>query len=122
MTKETLNVASIGEEITGAEAGRMISGYREKHPANAIGYQVGRNILMKILNQQGCEGIAFYNSLDEMNRQTLVYVGVDALGQVIRGYSVVGHDGSFSYKPGIVADRLKPPAPPPGFEDWGLPE
>ncbi|WP_315817568.1 hypothetical protein [Paraflavitalea speifideaquila] len=60
--------AAIGEEI-GLELGtELINNYREANPTDTSNYIVGRNIIEKILAQPGCEGIHFYNAINEAGK------------------------------------------------------
>jgi hypothetical protein len=97
--------AAIGEEI-GLELGtELINNYREANPTDTSNYIVGRNIIEKILAQPGCEGIHFYNAINEAGKKTLVYVGIDKDGNNIFEYSVVNNDGKITNEAGVVGDR-----------------
>jgi hypothetical protein len=101
------NLAQVGEEV-GQELGtQMIKNYREANPADVQWYMVGREIIEKILAQPGCVGLKFYHANNEAGEKTLVYVGIDEMGNGILQYSVVNIDGQLSMEKGIVADRIR---------------
>jgi hypothetical protein len=97
--------AAIGEEI-GYELGtELITKYHQANPSDTSNYIVGRNIIEKILAQPGCDGIHFYNAINEAGNKTLVYVGVDKNGNNIFEYTVVNAAGTITSEDGIVGDR-----------------
>jgi hypothetical protein len=100
-------ISTIGEEISHKLGAEFIVSYLEKHPGDAVSYQVGRNIIDQILAQPGCVGLRFYNALNEIGQKTLVYVGVDAAGKDLVKSTVVLTDGSMATENRIVADRLE---------------
>lgn len=113
VTPRTL--ASIGEEIPHELGARMIKDYQEKNPGKEIGNFIGREIIEEILAQPDCVGINFYNAINEVGRETLVYIGVDNSGEVITKYSTIDTTGRLVEKKGIVADRV---LPPPDDKEW----
>lgn len=90
-------LSSVGEEIPFDLGMKMIKDYEDIHN-RTIGHFIGRNILLRILEQTDCQGINFFEALNG-NKETLVYIGVDSAGD------------SF----GIVADRSSCPCP---HEAW----
>ncbi|HZY35842.1 MAG TPA: hypothetical protein VFE53_04295 [Mucilaginibacter sp.] len=58
------------------EAASWTRNYREKHPGETISQFFGRDILERILAQDGCLGIRFYYALDHAGKKHLVITGV----------------------------------------------
>ena len=53
--------------------------YRKTIPAGEIiGQFVGKNQLMKILNQKGCMGIRFYYGIGDDGKKNLIAVGAES--------------------------------------------
>lgn len=100
-----MQLTKVGEEI-GMELGaQMISSYRSANPSDVTSYYVGSNILAQILAQPGCAGIKFYNAYNEVGQKTLVYVGVNAQGNVMLNVTSINVSGQLESNKGIVADR-----------------
>ena len=109
-------VAAIGEEV-GYEMGtEFITNYRNANPTEVLSYVIGKNILEQLMNQPGCEGVRFYNAINENGQRTLVYVGIDQDGNNIFEHTFVNETGNFTSKPAIVADRSD--ADEGGFSWW----
>ena len=65
-----------GAVVTLADASRWTGNYRNTVPAgDVIGQFVGKNQLLKILNQTGCMGIRFYYAIGDDGVKNLVAVG-----------------------------------------------
>ena len=65
-----------GSVVTLADASRWTGNYRKTIPAcDTLGQFVGKNQLMKILNQKGCMGIRFYYGIDDDGSKNLIGVG-----------------------------------------------
>lgn len=110
MQKELLTkqeTANIGEEISHEMAADFVKSFDQAYPAETKWFAMGKNILQQILSQPGCEGIRFYNGINEKGQKTLVYVGIDAAGNDIVKKTVVDQDGTIASVPAIVADRNK---------------
>lgn len=58
------------------EAASWTKNYRERHPGETISQFFGREILERILAQEGCRGIRFYYALDHAGKKHLVITGV----------------------------------------------
>lgn len=68
-----------GAVVTLADASRWTGNYRNTIPVgDVIGLFLGKNQLMKILNQPGCMGIRFYYAIDDNGVKNLVAVGAEA--------------------------------------------
>ncbi len=123
LTFERIDAANIGQEI-GKELGQeMIQNFQLAHPSEIAGYEIGRVILEQILNQPLCSGLKVYNAINKQGENTLVLVGMDKNSQPLLAYTVVGENGLYESRPGIVADRIKPGRPgglaDSDSTDWG---
>ncbi|MBO9563041.1 MAG: hypothetical protein J7621_09720 [Niastella sp.] len=98
-------MAEIGEEVGYQLGTEFISNYRNANPNETLSYVIGKNIIEKILAQPGCEGIHFYNAINEYGKKTLVYVGIDKDGKNIFEYTAVNNEGNITNEGGIVGDR-----------------
>ena len=104
-TETALFTPAVGEHI-GAEAGaKMVKTYFDLHPDQAYGHLIGREIIEKMLAQPGCAGLSIYPGYNEAGVRQLVFSGVDADGDQILQYTVIGDNG-LTTKEGIVADRI----------------
>jgi hypothetical protein len=113
------NVAAIGEEITHELGAQFIKDYQTAHPHDVKAYVIGKDILTQILAQPGCEGIRFYNAINEMGQKTLVYVGLNANGSPLQ-YSTINNEGQLQVVNSLVADRARQEPNDTGFDesDW----
>jgi hypothetical protein len=101
----TTNLSLVGEEISHELGAKMVKDFQDAYPTENTANYIGRNILERILAQPGCEGIRFYNAINESGRQTLVYVGIDRDDNIIKQYVGVNTAGELIKEKGIVADR-----------------
>ncbi|MCU0421967.1 MAG: hypothetical protein MUC81_04070 [Bacteroidia bacterium] len=74
-----------GAPIDITEASTLTTNYRNANPNGIKAFFMGRDILLDILNQQGCMGIRVYYGLDNAGAQKLVFVGADANGDDMLG-------------------------------------
>ncbi len=66
-----------GSEITLAEASTWTSNYRKTiTTGDTLAHFVGKNQLMKILNQEDCVGVRHYYGIDDEGAKVLIAVGV----------------------------------------------
>ena len=84
-----------GEPIDLAQAAAWTAGYRGAEGENAEGnvtkaHFFGREILHKLLDQEGCMGIRMYYARDEKGQKQLVLVGADAEGNDMEDLVVDG--------------------------------
>jgi hypothetical protein len=115
-------VSAIGEEI-GIELGnQMVHDYQVANQNDVHFYEIGRTVLDQILAQPGCEGIKFYNAINEMGEKTLVYVGLNSDGKAILDFTCINTNGVMESNKGIVADRIRTgnggPIKTSDTEDW----
>jgi hypothetical protein len=109
MQQELLNkpqIETIGKHI-GYEAGEeMAKRFFDKHPEQAYGNIVGREIIEKILAQPNCSGIMLVPGYNDVGVRQTVLVGLNEEGEPILKYNVVDISGNINSEEGIVADRL----------------
>lgn len=67
-----------GGEISINEAKELTTNYREKNPKRTLAHFYGRDILEKLLEQDGCVGIRVYYGAGEDDKPELVLVGVES--------------------------------------------
>jgi hypothetical protein len=96
-----------GEAVELAQAAEWTANYRKQIAGDANAARAhffGREILQKILEQEGCVGIRMYHALNDQREQQLVLVGITAEGE--------------DMEDGVVADRSR--ACPPDCSVTGL--
>ena len=70
-----------GEEINLQEARGYISDFAKQFPNEVKSFFVGKNHIIKIMNQDNCIGIRVYNGYDfTESRMNQVFIGVDSNG------------------------------------------
>lgn len=67
-----------GGQITLENGAEMTAKYRHDYPNETLAHFFGKDILEKILDQEGCVGIRFYYGIDEDGQKQIVMVGVDS--------------------------------------------
>ena len=67
-----------GAPIDLATAAQWTANYRNNQPNGIRAHFFGRDILEKILAQDGCEGIRIYYALNDAGEQQLILVGANA--------------------------------------------
>jgi hypothetical protein len=87
------------------EAASWTKNYREKHPGETISQFFGKEILERILSQEGCLGIRFYYALDHAGKKHLVITGVvsDGNDQIQEDH----YDNAAAAGPATEAPMLK---------------
>lgn len=71
-----------GSQITLKEAMQMTKTYRDQAPFGAkMSFAIGEDKVQKILAQKDCKGLRVYNAINEYGDHTLVFVGIDHVGQ-----------------------------------------
>lgn len=60
------------------EAAELTANYREQNPDKAIGFFIGKDILLDLLAQEDCQGIRTYMGCEENGDIKLVMVGADS--------------------------------------------
>ena len=59
-------------------AATWTANFRAKNPDEIKAHFFGRDIISKILSQEGCIGIRIFNALDDNGHRKLILVGTDA--------------------------------------------
>jgi hypothetical protein len=108
MQKELLQkpqVEKIGKHI-GFEAGEeMAKRFFDKHPEQAYGNTMGREMIEKILAQPGCVGVTIVPGYNKEGIRQAILVGVDANMNPILNYNVVNATGELETEEGFVSDQ-----------------
>ncbi len=66
-----------GSEVTLSEASTWTANYRKTVPVgDTLAHFVGKNQLLKILNQPDCVGVRYYYGIDEVGAKVLIAIGV----------------------------------------------
>jgi hypothetical protein len=111
---------STGEEV-GLELGaKMVKSFYDAYPEQYNTFLCGRDILERILAQPGCAGLSIMPALNEDGVRTLVFAGVDADGQQILKYTVIGENGNLITCSGVVSDRVITTPNPDGTTSTSL--
>jgi hypothetical protein len=106
-----VNYQAAGELISLDLAGKLIKNHHDQYGfENSHSYNIGKDILVKILSQPHCVGISFRDAVNESGQKTLVYVGLDAKGKAILEITVVNEEGKIAVIEGLVGDRTNPTA------------
>jgi hypothetical protein len=106
LLKKPQQVAEIGKHIGYAAGEEMVKRFFDKHPEQAYGNIVGREILERILAQPDCSGVIILPGFNEQGIRQSVLVGLSSDGNPILNYNVVNSSGQITNEEGIVADRL----------------
>lgn len=83
---ENVKISSVGAYISGEEACELCENFA-KIPSKQNYTLFGKNKLLALLEQPGCEGLKFYYAAHKESRSsrlTLVVAGVDAKGNIIK--------------------------------------
>ena len=67
-----------GGAISLQDGASLTREYRKKNPNETKGHFFGKDILLQIINQEGCMGIRMYYGIGESGQKELVLVGADA--------------------------------------------
>jgi hypothetical protein len=106
-----VNYQAAVELISLELAGKLIKNHHDQNGfENSHSYNIGKDILVKILSQPGCAGISFRDAVNEYGQKTLVYVGIDSGGKAILEITVVNEEGAIAVIEGLVGDRTNPTA------------
>jgi hypothetical protein len=67
-----------GKVVSLEEAAIWTANFRNSiQPGETIAHFIGKNKLMRLLEQENCVGVRIYYGLDENDEQNLVFVGAD---------------------------------------------
>lgn len=105
--EKTKEISKIGEPIGLEKGNELINNNFSTGQTSSYSYIIGRTIIEKILSQPKCEGIKFFEAINEFNEKTLVFMGVDHDGNEIIKYALIHKSGEYQLHDGIVADRIK---------------
>ncbi len=72
-----------GEEFDLETAASWTKNHREKHPEQHVSHFYGKDLINKILNQDGCVGIRIYYAYDHDGTRHSILVGANAQGKDI---------------------------------------
>jgi hypothetical protein len=106
LVRKKVNYQAIGEQISHELAGKMVKDFNDAQLLDQPNCStIGKNILLKTLNQPGCVGLRFYDAINETGKKTLVYVGIDSKGKNILEYSTVNEHGDIAVVEGMANDK-----------------
>jgi hypothetical protein len=80
MPKDYSFNGSEGKPIPLADARKWSEAYQEKNPGSTKAHFFGRDIIEKILSEDGCMGVRIYYAIDDSGSKQLLLVGADAEG------------------------------------------
>jgi hypothetical protein len=80
MTNTAVPNHTTGKPISLELARNWTKNYSEKNPDSTKAHFFGRNIIERILAEDGCAGIRMYYATDEKGESQLLLVGVDTEG------------------------------------------
>jgi hypothetical protein len=75
-----------GEKITKSKARKWVDSYKKKFGKEKYflsSMLFDKEIVLKLLSEQGCEGLRVYNALDDEGKEHFILVGADAKGNNI---------------------------------------
>lgn len=104
-TPKVKEIASIGEHIGYAAGELMVKRFYDRHPDQAYGHIIGREIIEAILAQPNCEGIVALPAYNDQGFRQIVLVGLDGDKNPILKYSIVNTAGEIVSEEGLIADR-----------------
>jgi hypothetical protein len=106
LVKEQVDYQAVGEQISHELAGKMVKDFNDAHSLDQPNCStIGKDIILKTLNQPGCMGLRFYDAINEYGNKTLVYVGIDAKGKNILEYATVNEHGDITVVEGMANDK-----------------
>jgi hypothetical protein len=79
-TSQNILTGSEGAEWDLKIAAEWTKNYRDKFPGETISHFFGRELLQKILAQDGCMGLRFYHAIDDSGNKHLIIVGATSDG------------------------------------------
>jgi hypothetical protein len=75
-----------GKKITRSKARKWVNSYKKKFGKEKYflsSMLFDKEIVLKLLSEQGCEGLRVYNALDDEGKEHFILVGADAKGNNI---------------------------------------
>jgi hypothetical protein len=88
-----------GKPIPQETAKQWSENYQKKNPGETKSHFFGRDIIEKILAEDGCMGIRIYYALDDNGQKQLLLVGADS-----EGNNLLPSEKSSSGDPNTIAD------------------
>ncbi|MEP1096759.1 MAG: hypothetical protein ABJG78_16700 [Cyclobacteriaceae bacterium] len=80
---EKESVKKIGKTMDKRMAKKWVKNYQKKHEDGTYGWLYGCDILCKLLEYPGAEGIWFYKGINEEGKERLVLYPADANGKIL---------------------------------------
>lgn len=77
------NVKKIGKTMEKSKAKKWVKDYQKKHEDGTYGWLYGCDVLCKLLESPGAEGIWFYKGINEEGKERLVLYPADADGKIL---------------------------------------
>lgn len=77
------DVKKIGKTMDKSKAKKWVKDYQKANPDGTFGWLFGDDILQKLLNYEGCEGIWFFKGTNEDGSERLVMFPADADGNIL---------------------------------------
>jgi hypothetical protein len=86
----TLLHRGIGAPIASATAERWTRAYQRLHPGGLRSVFFGREVLERLLEQPGCEGVSIQRAIDDRDRETFALMPLDHNGAYLPGEDSLG--------------------------------
>ena len=74
-----------GEEFDLNTSASWTKNHRDQHPDQAVSHFFGKEILQKILDQDGCQGVRIYHAYSEDGKRHAILTGATADGKDMIG-------------------------------------
>ena len=104
-----------GEEFDLELAATWTKNFREKHPEQPISHFFGKEILQKILAQEGCQGIRFYHAHNEKGIKHLIITGATSDGKDQLNIAAAGPgDAGQGFTAHVIGQEAQPCPGSPG--------
>lgn len=81
--REKENVKKIGKTMSKNKANKWVKDYQKKHKNGTYGWLFGCDIICKLLDYPGAEGIWFYKAINDEGKEKLVMYAADANGKIL---------------------------------------
>lgn len=84
-----------GQEFDLETSANWTKNYRDKYPGETVSHFFGKEIVQKILDQDGCMGVRIYHAHDDQDKKHVIIVGADQHGNDIHPH--VEKDGKMMH-------------------------